>query len=123
PYLRSKDGRSLLERMSALSGDDASAVFATLNAVRPLEFYMPVAAQRESWTGKADVLVVSQLEESEPIVAFDQNGQEVALDRDAAPPHPTLSIVPGETRFDKPMSPRASRNARDQGGNGPGIPE
>jgi len=123
PYLRSKDGRALLERMSALSGDGASAVFATLNAVRPLEFYMPVAAQRESWTGKADVLVVSQLEESEPIVAFDQNGQEVALDRDAAPAQPTLSIVPVETRFDKPMSPGASRNVRDQGGNAIGTLE
>ncbi len=122
-YLRSKDGRALLERMAASSGGGETALFATLYAVRPLEFYVPVAAQRESWTGKSDVLVVSQLEESGPIVAFDQNGQEVALDRNVAPAQPTLSIVPVETRFDKPMSPGASRNVRDQGGNAIGTLE
>jgi hypothetical protein len=122
-YLRSKEGRALLERMTAASGEDESALFATLGAVRPLEFYMPVAAQRETWTGKADVLVVSQLDQPSPIVAFDQSGQEVALNRTIAPAQPTLSIVPVETRFDKPMSPGASRNVRDEGGNAIGTLE
>jgi hypothetical protein len=122
-YLRSKDGRALLERMMAVSGEGESALFATLGNVRPLEFYMPVAAQRESWTGKADVLVVSQLDQASPIVAFDQSGQELTLDRKVAPAQPTLSIVPVETRFDKPMSPGASRNVRDQGGNAIGTLE
>jgi hypothetical protein len=91
-YLRSKDGRALLEGMARLTRAGESEVFGALAAIRPLEFYMPVQKHRESWTGKADVLVVSQLDESEPIVAFDERGSEVSLDRKVAPDQPTLSI-------------------------------
>ena len=122
-YLYSKDGRTLLDRMVAAGGGTEREVLATLSAVRPLEFYMPVAKHRESWTGSADVLVASQLDESEPIVAFDQKGREVALDVKVAPEHPTLSIVPVETRFDQPMSAAASKNVRDNGGNAIGTLE
>lgn len=122
-YLRSKDGRALLESMARLTRGGESDVFGALAAIRPLEFYMPVEKHRESWTGKADVLVVSQLDESEPIVAFDERGSEVSLDRKVAPDQPTLSIVPVETRFDQPMTPAASRNVRDQSGNAIGTLE
>src|SRR5689334_23442942 len=81
PYLRSSDGKALLTRMIQLNGGDENALFTTLSAIRSLELYMPVAAQRETWTGKADVLVVSQLEESAPIVGFNEAGSEVALDK------------------------------------------
>jgi hypothetical protein len=121
-YLKSKDGRSLLDRMAALGGGDQS-VFATLARIRPLELYVPVAAQRETWTGKADVLVVSQLDESEPIVSFDERGNAVALDRKTPPPQPVLSIVPVETNFRQPMPAERSRNVRDQNGNAIGTLE
>jgi len=88
----------------------------TLSSIRRLEFYMPVATQRESWTGSSDVLVVSQLDEADPIVAFDESGAEVALDIKVAPAQPTLSIVPVETRFDQPMPVIASKNVRDKDG-------
>jgi hypothetical protein len=116
PYLRSKDGKALLDRMVALNGGTDADLFRTLSAVRRLEFYMPVAGHREKWTGSADVLVVSQLDESEPIVTFDESGKEVALDRNVAPSQPTLAIIPVETRFDQPMPAASSRNARDAGG-------
>lgn len=122
-YLRSRDGRALLEAMVAKSGGGEAEVFGPLAAIRPLEFYMPVAKHRETWTGKGDVLVVSQLDESEPIVAFDEKGQGVSLDKKVAPDQPTLSIVPVETRFDQPMNPATSRNARDDGGNAIGTLE
>ena len=122
-YLRSKDGRALLGAMVAKSGGGEAEVFGPLAAIRPLEFYMPVAKHRESWTGKADILVASQLDESEPIVAFDEKGRSVTLDRKVAPDHPTLSIVPVETRFDQPLTPAASRNVRDEGGNAIGTLE
>ncbi|MFL5483149.1 MAG: hypothetical protein ACJ8AK_13300 [Gemmatimonadaceae bacterium] len=123
PYLRSRDGKALLTRMAAIDGSDENAVFTTLSAIRSLELYMPVAAQRETWTGKADVLVVSQLEESSPIVAFNEAGGEVALDRKVAPDQPALSIVPVETRFDQPMDLKRSKNARDQNGEAIGTLE
>ena len=123
PYLRSKDGSALLTRMAAASGGDESGVFSTLSAIRSLELYMPVAAQRETWTGKADILVVSQLEESAPIVAFNESGGEVTLDRKTPPDQPTLSIVPVETRFDQPMDLKKSKNVRDQNGQAIGTLE
>jgi hypothetical protein len=123
PYLRSKDGKALLDRIVWLSGGTETDLLSTLSSIRRLEFYVPVASHRESWTGSADVLVASQLDEREAIVAFDESGAEVALDRDAAPSQPTLSIVPVETRFDQPMPAIASRNVRDKNGSAIGTLE
>ena len=121
-YLQSKDGRALLDRMVASNGGSERDLLGTLAGVRPLEFYMPVRKHRESWTGNGEVLVVSQLDESDPIVAFDANGAQFALDRNTPPEQPTLSIVPVETRFDQPM-PSASKNVGDQSGNAIGTLE
>ena len=122
-YLKSRDGKALLDRMVASGGGSEQDLLQTISAVRPLEFYMPVAKHRESWTGSADVLVVSQLAESEPIVAFDERGREVTLDRKVAPEQPTLSIVPVETRFSEPMAAAGSKNVRDYGGSAIGTLE
>ena len=116
PYLRSRDSKALLDRMVRASGGNESDLFRTLSSIRRLEFYMPVAKHRESWTGSDDVLVVSQLDESEPIVAFDESGSVVQLDRNVAPAQPTLSIVPVETRFDQPLPFLGTKNVRDQNG-------
>ena len=122
-YLRSKDGASLLGRMVAASGRSETALFSTLDAVRPLEFYMPAAKHREKWNGKADVLVVSQLDEASPIVAFDEAGRTIALDRDAPPEQPTLALIPVETDFTAPMNLAKSRNVRDENGSAIGTLE
>src|ERR1700682_3044591 len=75
PYLRSKDAKTLLDRMVRLSGGSESELFRTLSAIRRLEIYMPVPKQRESWTGNDNLLVVSQLGESEPIGGFGEGGR------------------------------------------------
>jgi hypothetical protein len=121
-YLQSKEGRTLLDRMVASGGGTERDVLATLAGVRPLEFYLPVRKYRESWTGNQDVLVVSQLGESERIVAFDAAGREVAVDRNVPPAEPAFSIVAAETRFDQPM-PAGSKNVGDQNGNAIGTLE
>jgi hypothetical protein len=123
PYLRSKDGKALLDRMVKSSGGNETDLLRTLSSIRRLEFYMPIAKHRESWTGNSDVLVVSQLDESEPIVTFDESGREVSLDRNVAPEQPVLSIVPVETRFDQPLSPLGSSNVRDKDGSAIGTLE
>jgi hypothetical protein len=122
-YLHSKDGRALLAEMAERTRGGERDVFDALAAIRPLELYMPVVRHRESWTGKGDILVVSQLDESAPIVAFDERGREVSLDRKVAPEQPTLSIVPVETRFDQPLASASSRNVGDLGGNSIGTLE
>jgi len=121
-YLQSKEGRALLDRVAALGGGER-VVFATLAKIRPLEFYMPVAKQRETWTGKSDILVASQLDESEPLVSFDEKGNEVRLDKEAPPAQPVLAIVPVETDFTRPMPASTSRNLRDQNGEAIGTLE
>ena len=123
PYLQSKEGGALLSGMAAANGSDEKTIFATLSAIRRLELYMPVAIQRETWTGKAPVIVASQLDEGTPIVAFDESGREFAVNAAAPPDQPTLSIVPVETRFDQPMDPGKSRNVRDKGGEAIGTLE
>jgi hypothetical protein len=123
PYLRSNDGKALLSRIVALSGQTEAQFLGTLSAVRRLEFYMSVATQRESWTGKDDVLVVAQLDEPSPIIAFDEKGSQVNLDRNVAPTQPTLSIIPVETHFDQPVPAALRRNVRDQNGEAIGTLE
>src|SRR5215211_6517726 len=105
-----------LARLASASGKAASSLASALQTVRALEFYMPVAAQRESWTGDANVLVASQLEEGEEIVAFDVKGRTVALIEASAPSIPTLSIVPVETRFNEPLNTNTSQNINSRGG-------
>ena len=89
-YLRSKDGSALLKAIVAGSGKSEDDFFATLGSIRPLEFYMPVATQREKWTGRDPVLVVSQLEEWGPIVGFADDGRRVSVDQKVPPQQPTL---------------------------------
>ena len=111
-YLRSEPGKQLLARTNAESSDE---VLTLLGQVRPLEFYMPVRQHRETWIGDEEVLVAVQLEEEDPIIAFNARGEEIRLNGDTPPAQPTLSIVPVETEFDRPM-PSSSRNVGDRGG-------
>lgn len=67
--------------------------------VRDLEFYMPVGAHREIWTGGEAPLVAVALTEEEPPVAFDEFGAEVTLDRRFAPRRPVLVLAPAEADF------------------------
>ncbi len=119
-YLRSADGKELLERMADAGDRSTDAVLTTLDQIRSLELYMPVRKHRESWVGDGELLVAVQLEEDEPIVAFNGGGQEVKVDASTAPAQPTLSIVASETRFDRPM-PMGSRNINDRNGQAVGT--
>ncbi len=119
-YLRSADGAALLARMAG--GRPSDAVLTLVDQVRSLEFYMPVRKHRETWVGDAEVLVAVQLEERDPIIAFDQSGGERSLEPNTPPEQPTLSIVASETRFDQPM-PAGSRNVGDMNGRSIGTLE
>jgi hypothetical protein len=105
-----------LARTAATSGKKADDIAEALKIVRDLEFYMPIASQRESWTGDANILVASQLEDGEEIVAFDLSGRRVPLTQASPPAIPTLTIVGLETRFDKPLDLKTSKNINDRGG-------
>ena len=83
---------------------------------------MPVAKHRESWTGSAEVLVVSQLAESEPIVAFDERGRE---SRSTATSRPSSHAL-DRTRRDalqRADGSGGSKNVRDNSGTAIGTLE
>jgi len=103
-YLRSDHGKQLLREMAEAGGRSTDAVLTTVDQVRSLELYMPVRKHRESWVGDGDLLVAVQLEEGDPIVAFNSAGKETQVDPATPPAQPTLSIVSSETRFDQPAT-------------------
>jgi hypothetical protein len=105
-----------LARLSSASGKSASELASALQTARALEFYMPIAAQRETWTGDSNLLVASQLEEGEEIIGFDLKGRQVQFSEAFPPAVPTLTIVPVETRFDEPLDANKSQNTNDLGG-------
>jgi len=112
-YLRGDNGKQLLARARGAGASDD--VLTLIEQVRPLEFYMPVRKHRETWVGDEEVLVAVQLEEEDPIIAFNARGESIILDGEIPPEQPMLSIVPVETRFDRPM-PANSRNVGDRDG-------
>ncbi len=115
-YLRRPEASPLLSKLANGAGQTASQMLATLQQVRSVELYMPVKAQRESWTGDTDLLVAAQLVEHDPIMGFDRSGNGVAMDESGPPDQSTIAIVGAETRWNQPMSLVSSRNANDLNG-------
>lgn len=115
-YLKGQRGGVLLAQMSKETGVSRDSLLALVRAVRPLEFYMPVPAHREGWTGDANLLVASQLKERDTPVGYNLSGEAVTLDLKQAPATPTLSLVPVETDFTKDVDTRKYHNTHDKNG-------
>jgi hypothetical protein len=109
------NGGILLAKMARETGRSREDLLALLGQVRPLEFYMPVPAHRESWTGGSELLVAGLLEDHTVPAAYALNGSPVQLQAETAPTTPTLAIVPVETRFNEPLQ-GALQNANDRAG-------
>lgn len=115
-YMRGESGGMLLAKMSRETGKSRTELLSLIERVRPLEFYMPVEAHRETWTGGADLLVGSVLEDHTKPTVFDLAGRPVDVAVDAVPALPTLALVPVETDFSKTLDPKHFRNRNDRGG-------
>jgi hypothetical protein len=120
-YLHGQNGGLLLAKMAKATGLSGEDVLALVNRVRPLEFYMPVAAHRESWTGGPDLWVGSLLEDHTRPVVFDLTGKGIDVPVDAIPAQPTLALVPIETDFSRPLSHRDFHNRNDRNGDAIGT--
>jgi hypothetical protein len=84
------------------AGVSAAALTVEALAAPALELYLPVPEHRARWTGDANVLVATALNDHEPPVAFDPSGRRFVLDPDVPPATPVLALVPAETDFDRP---------------------
>lgn len=97
------NGDSLLTAIANVSGKGKPAVLASLDSLIDLEFYMPVPAHWQSWTGDANIQVGGFLSESETPMVFDLEGRpQVGISRDIPPSIPTLMLVRTETDFTTP---------------------
>lgn len=110
-----------LTSVAEKSGISEEQLTAALQLVRPLEVYMPVATHRAQWTGESDLLVVAQLEDTSPMIAFNLRGDEVKVNREIPPGVPTIALVPVETSFDKPLNMAEWKNQDDQEGRAVGT--
>jgi hypothetical protein len=115
-YLGGESGGILLAKMASETGVSRESLLALLHSVRPLEFYMPVAAHRETWRGGNDLVVASQIEDFSEPAAYTLSGEPVALSARWWPAVPVLVLVPVETDFSRPLDPSKFRNTKDQGG-------
>jgi hypothetical protein len=100
-------GNALIVHMAKASRLSTDSIAALMRVVRPLELYMPVREHRKEWQGE-EVIVATQLAESDPIVAYRSDGSPVQLTTEMAPTTPTLALVPVETDFSRAASLQAS---------------
>lgn len=116
-YLQGQSGGTLLSRVAEVTGRSRADVLALLDRVRPMEFYMPVSSQRESWEGGANLLVAGAANGDEGTVfGYNLQGEPVALSANQAPTTPTLVITKAETDFSKPVDLTEFVNVNDRGG-------
>jgi hypothetical protein len=108
-FLRA-DGAPLLAGMAAAGGASEEQVFDLLQRVGTLEAYLPVPEHRARWSGGADLVIATQLEEDEVPFGVDLSGRPVRLSLSAPPASPTLVIVPAES-FDERGRPLKSSAA------------
>jgi hypothetical protein len=115
-YIRENRGAKTRDAIARKAGRSGAALLSLLDSIRPLELYVPVRAQRESWDGNEPPLVLSQLGEDDEIVAFDVTGKAVHLSRTVPPSQVVIALIPVETHFENPMDQAKSKNVNDRGG-------
>ena len=115
-YTRENRGAKTRDAVARKAGRSGAALLSLLDSIRPLELYVPVRAQRESWDGNESPLVLSQLGEEDEIVAFDVTGKEVHLSRTVPPSQLVIALIPVETHFERPIDLAKARNVNDNGG-------
>ena len=103
-FLRAEGARAL-DALAAAAGETPDAVAAEATAAVALEMYLPVPAHRAAWTGDADLLVATAIEDHEAPIAFDVEGRRQLLDPDHPPATPVIAVVPVETDFDRIPGP------------------
>lgn len=78
-YLRSTGGLELLSAMRQ-AGINVDSLTTALSEVAPIQFYLPSTAQRASWRGTPDILVVPDLNREPPSEGFGPTGATRVLD-------------------------------------------
>lgn len=116
-YLREPKGGLLRSRMRDRAGVSEANIDLMLRTSRSLEFYVPVAAHRRTWTGGADLIVASaSTDDRIAPIGFTLGGDPYPLSLEQPPPVPVLALAPVETDFTKPIDVNLFENTDDVGG-------
>lgn len=94
--------RRALKEIARLNGVSERTLQDEVRKAIPLEYYFPVPAHRNAWSGGPDLLVASAREDREAPVAYDVQGRRQILSPDRPPSIPVLAVVPVETDFAQP---------------------
>lgn len=106
-YLRGPSGSRVLRRLAQTEGITEGVALQELAGMPPLEFYMPASDHRKAWRGGQDLIVATQFEDTDQPVAWNTKGQRVTLSLSGPPATPVFVLVPVETDFTTPLSPKA----------------
>lgn len=97
-FMQGRGGRILSAAYQA-TGTSPAAFQAAVSQMRDVEFYMPVLAHRQKWTGDENLLVGVTVNKNEVAVAFTPDGRRLVLDRYTPPATPVLILTYVETDF------------------------
>jgi hypothetical protein len=91
-------GGAVLHTAFRLAGTSADDFQRAVARIRDLEFYMPIRAHREVWNG-GPVMVGAGLDEDQPAIVFDAQGNRTTLSQRGSTSMPLLILTPSETNF------------------------
>ncbi|MEO5739116.1 MAG: hypothetical protein ABIS29_00780 [Vicinamibacterales bacterium] len=103
-YLIGASGSKLLASVAQSGATSENAVLGDMRGLPQLEFYMPVAEHRKKWRGEDNLIVATQIEDTDDPIAWDLTGKRVKLSLAAPPETPVLVIVPVETDFSRKLT-------------------
>lgn len=115
-FTQTANGQAMTAVVARLTGVARDSVERLLASAPALEFYMPIDAHRESWTGTGDVIVASYLTDEDVPVAYDQAGVPQDLTMNSVPATPTFVLAPVESDFDAPLPESNLKNTNDSHG-------
>ena len=94
-------GQAALRRVAAANGMSDAQLQGDVAAAIAVEVYLPVAEHRSRWSGDADILVATALDDGDAPIAFDTRGKRSVLDPSQPPATPVVALVPVETTFNR----------------------
>ena len=111
-YLATADGAGLAEAASRAAGMDAAEFQRRVNALPPLDFYMPVRAHRRTWEGDARIAVIAAREGGEFVPAYTPQGRVLQASRTSAEGLPPFFFLEPAERVGRRVGAQPARPGR-----------
>ena len=99
-YAATPEGRRLVAAAAAAAGVAPATVLEWVAAVGPMDFYLPLQPQRQSWAGSGNIVVGLNTNGDDPtLTGYAPDGSVVHLDaRDGVPARVVILLAPAEPK-------------------------